>query len=295
MRATEILTTDLASLLYGSADDEHGTGHDQLPILITPHREFVPPGHGLTAVPALPLAPACRDGGDSVRHDDVQEPHVLISSKATKGEPTLHGAQDHGSVHVHCGNDAICGNDETYSRSPTGRIINLGDRDDIYAWPGAGDDLIYGAGGDDTLVDVGGGNDALFGEEGNDALGGGSGNDLLRGGVGNDVLTGDAGADVFGYQLVDDSLAGSADHITDFSKGEDKIDLSGLDADDETDANEAFAFIGAEAFDGTAGQLRYECKDGSTVVQGDTDGDKVVDLEIVLTGTIKLEASDFVL
>ena len=89
---------------------------------------------------------------------------------------------------------------------------------------GEGNDDLYGEEGDDSLLG-GAGNDLLFGGEGRDTLGGGSGDDLLVGGEGDDRLTGGAGADTFAF---------TADHgddtITDFSHGEDLIDLSGLQA-----------------------------------------------------------------
>ena len=56
---------------------------------------------------------------------------------------------------------------------------------------------------------------------GNDILLGGSGNDVLTGGTGNDQISGGTGEDVFVFSdLMDDDV------ITDFSVGEDKIDLS---------------------------------------------------------------------
>ena len=57
-----------------------------------------------------------------------------------------------------------------------------------------------------------GGRDVLFGGSGDDTLNGGAGNDWLVGGEGNDTITGDAGD--------------GRDTITDFTDGEDMIDLS---------------------------------------------------------------------
>ena len=63
--------------------------------------------------------------------------------------------------------------------------------------------------------------DVLQGHMGDDVLLAGAGNDILRDGDGVDTLTGGAGADVFIL-----SADGQTDTITDFTLGEDKIDLS---------------------------------------------------------------------
>jgi Ca2+-binding RTX toxin-like protein len=65
------------------------------------------------------------------------------------------------------------------------------------------------------------GNDILQGLVGNDQITAGNGDDILRDGDGSDTLTGGAGADVFVL-----SRDGLADTITDFTLGEDKLDLS---------------------------------------------------------------------
>ncbi len=68
---------------------------------------------------------------------------------------------------------------------------------------GNGDDMLQGMGGDDTLQ-------------------GGPGADILSDGVGEDVLIGGAGADIFIM-----AFDGLPDVISDFTVGEDRIDLSG--------------------------------------------------------------------
>ena len=92
------------------------------------------------------------------------------------------------------------------------------------------------------------------------------------------------------------NTARSADKITDFSHADgDTIKLSGIDAVSATPENDAFRFVGNAAFSGSAGELRYEMSHGNTLVMGDTDGDRVADLVINLTGTVALVASVFVL
>ncbi|MFO4666455.1 type I secretion C-terminal target domain-containing protein, partial [Vibrio cholerae] len=92
-----------------------------------------------------------------------------------------------------------------------------------------GNDKLYGGLGDDILFGQGG-DDELYGEDGNDILFGGTGNDILIGGFGNDILTGGSGEDLFKW--VDGDLDGSRDRITDFTIGQDKIDLSELFTDE---------------------------------------------------------------
>lgn len=137
----------------------------------------------------------------------------------------------------------------------------------------AGDNVLDGGAGNDKL-DGGNGNDTLIGGAGNDTLTGGVGNDKLYDGLGQDALTGGAGRDIFYFAEID----GSLDRITDFVKGQDIVDLSGIDAIAETDADDAFAYIGSGVFTGVAGQLRYV----SNTLQGDVDGDGVADFRIKL-------------
>jgi Ca2+-binding RTX toxin-like protein len=136
-------------------------------------------------------------------------------------------------------------------------------------------DVLDGGWGNDVLNGLGG-NDKLVGGLGSDRLNGGDGDDLLIGGWGKDVLTGGAGKDVFRFESTLDSLALSQrDVITDFRSGEDKIDLSAIDANTSLFArgDQAFTLLttpGAR-FTGAA-QLRfsYQMIDGKeyTIVEG---------------------------
>ncbi|MGO1078938.1 M10 family metallopeptidase C-terminal domain-containing protein [Inquilinus sp. CA228] len=161
----------------------------------------------------------------------------------------------------------------------------------------AEDDTLNGHGGDDILCGLDG-NDILNGGGDIDMLDGGAGADRLCGGSGGDVLCGGSGKDTFVYNAVSDSKPGNSyahDTIVDFHQGEDLIDLSAVDADGTEDGVQGFAFIGNEVFHGEAGELRYEHKDGDTLVLGDTNGDKIADFEIKLDGTISLWETDFLL
>jgi serralysin len=148
--------------------------------------------------------------------------------------------------------------------------------------------------GDDVLNGTAG-NDVLRGYGGNDVINGHGGIDLLVGGAGADRLTGGGGADVFGYQSLTDSHAAAFDTITDFTRRSDRIDLSEIDANAGTSANEAFSFIGKSAFSGQAGQVRFASMNGGTMIQADVNGDAIADFQIFLDDKVTLTSSDFVL
>ena len=137
----------------------------------------------------------------------------------------------------------------------------------------------------------------LAGGAGTDLLDGRGGDDVLVGGLGRDTLTGGTGTDIFVFENVAESRVGknSADQITDFQQGTDKIDLSGIDATSDSTSNDAFTFVGGALFSGRAGELRTSFSGGNTVVTGDTNGDRFADFEIVIPNRITLVATDFVL
>lgn len=161
---------------------------------------------------------------------------------------------------------------------------------------GQGHDFLTGDGGNDLLVG-GTGDDDLFGGRGNDRLRGDAGADLMVGGAGRDLMEGGAGADLFRFGAFDFSgtAPGRADTITDFNPAEgDLIDLSRVDAR-AGGADNAFTFIGRTAFSGVSGQLHYQIVNGDTLVSGDTNGDRMADFMVVLSGAHTLYATDFVL
>jgi len=137
----------------------------------------------------------------------------------------------------------------------------------------------------------------LFGGAAADTLKGGAQADLIHGHLGADILAGNGGADSFRYQNVAESNAGATDHILDFTPGTDRIELDRIDANALVAGNQAFSWIGSNAFGGVAGQLRAYANNGTWYVEGDTNGDSVADLIIALTlqGPVPLGAADFVL
>ena len=127
---------------------------------------------------------------------------------------------------------------------------------------------------------------------------GNSAANVIIGGGRADTLTGRGAADVFKYRALADSKKGAVDLITDFSghAGQgDKIDLSSIDANSKTAANDAFKFV--TGFTGQAGQLysSYDAGAGVTNIYVDVNGDKTADMIIRLTGHINLTAADFIL
>lgn len=127
------------------------------------------------------------------------------------------------------------------------------------------------------------GNDVLIGGNGDDRIEGGNGADKIEGGLGADLLKGGVGADWFIFRSASESGLGvSADTIQDFALGSDRIDLRSIDAITNLRGNQAFGFIASAEFSGTAGQLR--CFNG--VVYGDTNGDRIADLQINVDATL---------
>jgi len=214
---------------------------------------------------------------DNVRLPDGANWHLL----AGDGDDLVYGGDWTDIVKGEDGNDTIFG--------------NLGG-DEIYG--NAGNDDLYGGWGYDTLVG-GSGNDLLMGHQGFDSLNGGAGQDTLQGGENRDTLTGGYSADIFRYASIEDSPGSyehtSADLITDFTPGVDKIDLSRIDAISGRSGNNAFTFLGESDWRGGFGTVTYKHQDGETLVMVETDGWQGTDMEIRLSGTLTLSASDFIL
>jgi serralysin len=168
---------------------------------------------------------------------------------------------------------------------------------------------IFGRGGDDR-IHTGFGNDGLIGGDGDDSMRAGEGDDFLNGGEGIDILIGEQGRDaMIGGDGADrfvftqpSHFAGmttvTCDRIIDFDQAEgDRILLANIDADTTNgfNTNDTFTFIGAAAFSGAAGELRYEYIWGHTYVMGDWNGDAGADFWIRLDGIHALTAGDFLL
>jgi Ca2+-binding RTX toxin-like protein len=171
----------------------------------------------------------------------------------------------------------------------------------------AGVENVIGTNQDDTItggktgnnIDGGAGNDWIISNAGDDVVNGGTGNDSLDGGAGYDKLTGGVGIDVFEFLTIKDlgKTTSKLDVITDFTAGEDKIQLP-FDANTKATGSQKFNFIGGSIFTKTAGELRYTPQvtlngESYILLQGDTNGDGKVDFMIKLLGVTSLQSTDF--
>jgi hypothetical protein len=126
-----------------------------------------------------------------------------------------------------------------------------------------------------------------------DTLTGTTGANVFTGGRGGDTLTGGAGADTFVLTSKLDSTGAGYDRITDWSRSEgdriDAVEASGR-------LNDAFHWIGSDAFGGTAGELReVAARGGGWFLYGDTDGDRTADVTIFVAGSTPVLPGDIVL
>ncbi|WP_223589011.1 calcium-binding protein [Pseudomonas sp. A-R-19] len=229
--------------------------------------------------------------------DNVENLRLLATGNANGIGNSLHNIIDAGT-----GNNVLNGgagiDTASYAYATAAVTVNLG-LTTAQATGGSGSDTLLnfenltGSNYNDKLT----GNalaNTLTGGAGNDTLTGGAGNDLLIGGTGLDKLYGGAGADKFDFNALSEMGLGAAlrDVIGDFKSSEgDKIDLSTLDANLLTAANDAFSFIGSSAFSSNAtGQLRF----AGGILYGSTDADTAAEFEIQLLGVSNLQTADLI-
>jgi Ca2+-binding RTX toxin-like protein len=177
-----------------------------------------------------------------------------------------------------------------------------------------GDDRLYGNDGNDHLLG-GAGNDRLYGGAGRDVLDGQDGDDMLDGGPGNDRLIGGAGRDIFvvtpgaatghggddnddrdtlhfGALADSDGPGAGRDAIEDFTRGEDRIDLSAF--------HTSFAELTGGHRHGHDGHGDHEHGDGDDdpAVTLQTEGhDSVLSFDggsVRIEGVAHLSANDFI-
>jgi Ca2+-binding RTX toxin-like protein len=225
--------------------------------------------------------------------------------KGGAGNDALTGGAGNDTLDGGTGNDTMvggAGNDTYLVDSLNDRITesNNGGTDTVittlasYTLANNLENLTYSG----TAAFVGTGNGA------DNILTGGDGNDTLIGLGGADQLLGGAGADVFVFKATSDSSVANPDTILDFTTGLDKIDLFAIDANTRSGGNQAFTFIGSNAFTGSAlmtnaqqalhaGELHVDIVTG--VLSGDVNGDGIADFSILLTNAGQLQAADFVL
>ena len=272
------------------------------------------------------------DLGNASGHPDGKADSVDVEGTAradvikvlgTSGAVTVSGL--HAAVrieHADAGKDALniragSGNDILDAHLANGKMALglFGERgNDTYLVANAHDRVIEAAkaGTDTVKASVGFAlgdnveNLTLTGAHGIDATGNGLANTLrgnaganhLTGGIGHDTLFGGAGADTFVFKTLGDSTASAAgrDFVQDFSHAQhDRIDLHLIDANATVSGNQAFHFIGDDAFGGQAGELRAVESGANTTISGDVNGDGAADFAITLHGHPALQNGDFFL
>lgn len=134
----------------------------------------------------------------------------------------------------------------------------------------------------------------LMGNERAQTIVGKAGDDFLHGDGGADTLIGGGGRDTFVFLALHDGTPGAERcRIADFVQGQDHILLSPIQAVRGAATDQSFAWIGTDGFSGKAGELHQVDLGGSTLIEGDVDGDRVADLQIELKGGHQLTAADF--
>ena len=198
------------------------------------------------------------------------------------------------------GNDTIDGGagTDTVFASQAGTKVYFPGLSNFEVITGFGDTKIVGSGAANRIDLTGlgiSGISQIDGGNGNDTIIGSDTADTILGGAGADRLTGALGADTFVFTAAAQSAGAAVDFIMDFVQGTDRIDLSAIDANTILAVVEDFAFIGAAAFSGSAGELRYDSNTfaGETRVYGDTNGDGVAEMTIRLAGAHNFLATDF--
>lgn len=185
------------------------------------------------------------------------------------GNDTLLGGTDNDSIDGGGGNDTIFGD----------TALNLGGA------TADGADVIHGGDGADSIFGEGG-RDQIWGDAGDDHLSGGADADTLTGGAGADQLSGGSGGDVYFYGAASESGTVAMDVISDFVRGQDRIDVAALLGA----ADLVWGGLDTPLVNGAW----YALSGGNTFVLADSDGDGVADFKLQLTGSHNLEVTDFI-
>jgi Ca2+-binding RTX toxin-like protein len=264
-------------------------------------------------------------GGDGYDVASYSDATAAVSIDLTKASSTWTG-DAHGDTFTSIEEIALSGFADTFRGDANANTVRGGSGDDqIYGLGGddvlfgnVGSDAIQGGDGNDLVIGDGGkggaagddylqgnaGDDLLLGQRGNDRMVGGTGNDTLVGGVGGDFLAGSEGADIFQYTAVEESQnilingVSQLDQISDFTQGQDKIDLSLIDANPNLAGDQAFTFIADPAHytgDWTGVVWQTTAANGIVTVNVSTDGDATPEMQIYMSHPYQLTASDFIL
>ncbi|MDV7145555.1 right-handed parallel beta-helix repeat-containing protein [Tropicimonas sp. TH_r6] len=227
------------------------------------------------------------------------------------GADTLYGGNGNDKLRGGLGGDLLDGEDgidrALYNQATTGVVVDLSDAS-RNTGEAAGDryrsiEQVVGSSYDDEITGDSGDN-TLWGGDGSDVLNGGDGNDRLFGGSGADSLTGGAGKDQFVFNTVNDSavisLTGAAaddllvfnssngnnsgsidcDQITDFTRGEDLIDLTSITVENGGALPDVDISVTAS---------------GDNLVNISLADDDIYDCSFLVLGVTDLDVSDFLL
>lgn len=268
---------------------------------------------------------------DSPDEDESAMPEGLVLVGDDTNE-TFIGAAGNDIIFAGGGADNALGNDGDdmiFGDGGADRIFGGEGNDVIEA--GKGDDMVFADAGDDMVIATEeDGRDSYWGGEGSDTLDyaaisqsvevdlghgtnghgqvmigetadqiysfenviTGSGDDTIIANGSVNVMDGGGGHDTFVFASAADA---DGDRINGFAPG-DKIDLSGIDADQGTAGAQSFVLFAAGDFS-AAGELRisYEMRDDGehTIIAGNVDDDLEADFELDLSGRHTLDASDF--
>ncbi|MGH1422179.1 MAG: M10 family metallopeptidase C-terminal domain-containing protein [Hyphomonas sp.] len=264
-------------LLDGGAGDDTLAGHDGVDTLVG--REGNDKLFGGADNDLL----SGGDGDDSLKGDSGNDKldggngnDRLVGGSGTDillgraGDDVLNAGTGNDTLAGNDGNDYLDGSggdDIVYGGNGVDTVVGRDGADTLYG--DAGEDFLSAGNGDDYLsggadndkLDGGNGNDDLSGGAGDDILAGRAGNDTLDGSIGNDILAGHAGDDhLFGGEG-DDVLVGGGDNdtfqfatdtsngidtISDFTIGEDIIDLQGSAFSSFADVSAAMTSSGSD-------------------------------------------------
>jgi len=210
------------------------------------------------------------------------------------GDDSLHGGGGRDSLFGGADDDMLDGGgdgDKLYGDEGTDTLVYL------FSPNGVVIDLANGtASGGDAQGDSFRSIENVWGSQYDDTLRGDSGDNVLFGAKGQDVLAGGKGSDRFVYGSPNESTRLRPDIIQDFVKGEDIIDLSGLDnvlTAFAAGSQPAPSMTFVDSFSGVAGQVMARPQGGATMVYADLDGDRVADFVIQLSNSVPLTANDF--
>ena len=261
------------------------------------------------------------DGNDNLRGDGFAASPGNDILFGNAGDDVLVGDAGGDSLNGGAGADVLDGGDgfdfANYSDATAAVSIDMTQASSTWTGDAQGDtftsieafdltafnDVFHGDDADNKILGRDG-DDQLFGGGGNDTLVGDFGNDVLSGGLGADVLISGDGADIFKYTAVEESqnvvINGitQIDDITDFTQGQDKIDLSAIDANPNMAGDQAFTFLADPAnHTGDWSGLVWSVTDssGHTMIFVSTDADADPEMEIYTPNPTHFNAGDFIL